>query len=60
MENLTSYFDCEISAERPGDSQDLLVRQFLKVQGGVLQVVLPRSIQDQFTHNPLEGLTLHV
>lgn len=36
----STYFDSEISSEWTCDSQDFLIRQFLEVQGGVLQVVL--------------------
>lgn len=57
---LFSYFDCEVSPEWTRDSQDLLIWKFLEVQGGVLQVVLPWSIQVQLTFYPLQGLTLHV
>lgn len=50
---LFSYFDCEVSSEWTRDSQDLLIWKFLEVQGGVLQVVLPWSIQVQLTFYPL-------
>lgn len=58
--HVSSYFDCEVRTERAGNSQDLLIRELLEVQRGVLQVVLARSIQRQLTFDPLEGLTLQV
>lgn len=44
-----SYFDCEIRPQGTGDSQDLLIRELLEVQGGVLQLVLAWPVQQQLT-----------
>lgn len=56
----SSYFDCEVRSQGAGDSQDLLIRELLEVQSGVLQLVLTWQVQQQLTSDPLESFTLHV
>lgn len=56
----SSYFDCEVRSQGAGDPQDLLIRELLEVQSGVLQLVLTWPVQQQLTSDPLESFTLHV
>lgn len=55
-----SYFDREVCSQGAGDSQDLLIRELLEVQGGVLEQVLARTVQQQLTSDPLQSFTLYV